>query len=95
MASIRRLKKDINYVSSAIISDCFRYCVISGKDDEEVREIIRDTITTRDELLVRTRGAKRLKDRKEIRNNFKAIFRDLLSNADAAFNKLSGIIKAV
>lgn len=94
MASIKRLKKDIDYLTFSVIADCFNYSIVTGKNNEQVSEIVRDIIATRNDLFDRVHGAKRLEDKKEIRNYFKAIFKDLLISADAAFTKLSEVVKA-
>lgn len=94
MASIKRLKKDIDYLTFSVIADCFNYSIVSGKNNSQVSEIVKDIIATRNDLLDRVRGAKKLKDKKEIKNYFKAIFKDLLTSADNAFTKLSEVVKA-
>lgn len=93
MASIRRLKKDIDYLTLTVIADCFNCSIVSGKKNDEVSAIVNDTIAFRNTLLDRVRGAKKLENKKEIKNYFKAISNDLFSGVDAAFTKLSGVIK--
>ncbi len=94
MASIRRLKKDIDYLTFSVIADCFNYSIVSGKNDEEVSGIVKDIIATRNGLLDRVRAAKKLEDKKEIKNYFKAVSNDLMRSVDASFTKLSEIVKA-
>lgn len=94
MASVKRLKKDIDYLTFSVIADCFNYSIVSGKNNEGVSGIVNDIIATRNSLLDRVRGAKKLKDKKEIKNYFKAISNDLMSSVDASFTKLSEIVKA-
>ncbi len=94
MASIRRLKKDIDYLTFSVIADCFNYSIVSGKNNDGVSGIIKDIIATRNGLLDRVRGVQKLEDKKEVRNYFKAVSNDLMSSVDAAFTKLSEIVKA-
>ena len=94
MASVKRLKKDIDYLTFSVIADCFNYSFVSGKSNDEVSGIVKEVIAVRNSLLDRVRGAKKLEDRKEIKNYLKAIYNDLMSNVDAAFTKLSEIVKA-
>ncbi|MCX4290508.1 MAG: hypothetical protein OSJ36_01775 [Odoribacter sp.] len=94
MASVKRLKKDIDYLTFSVIADCFNYSFVSGKSNDEVSGIVKEVIAVRNGLLDRVRGAKKLEDKKEIKNYFKAIYNDLMSNVDAAFTKLSEIVKA-
>ena len=88
MASVKRLKKDIDYLTFSVIADCFNYSFVSGKSNDEVSGIVKEVIAVRNSLLDRVRGAKKLEDKKEIKNYFKAIYNDLMSNVDAAFTKL-------
>lgn len=93
MASIKRLKKDIDYLTFSVIADCFNYSIISGKNNEQVSGIVKDIIATRNSLRDRISEGKRLADKKEIKNHYKAIFKDLLISADGAFTKLSEVVK--
>lgn len=88
------MKKDIDYLTFSVIADCFNYSFVSGKSNDEVSGIVKEVIAVRNSLLDRVRGAKKLEDKKEIKNYFKAICNDLMSNVDAAFTKLSEIVKA-
>ena len=42
MASIRRLKKDVDYLTFSVIGDCFNYSIISGKNNPHVSEIVKN-----------------------------------------------------
>lgn len=88
------MKKDIDYLTFSVIADCFNYSIVSGKNNDEVSGVIKDIIATRDGLLDRVRSAKKLEDKKECKNYFKAVSNDLMSSVDAAFTKLSEIVKA-
>ena len=92
MASIRRLKKDVDYLTFSVIADCFNYSVVSGKSNAQVAEIVKQSVTTRNELRSRISGAKKV-EKKDKKAYFKAIFKDLLVNTDAAFTKLSETVK--
>lgn len=88
------MKKDIDYLTFSVVADCFNYSIVSGKNDEEVSGIVKDIIATRNGLLDRVRAAKKLEDKKGIKNYFKAVSNDLMRSVDASFSKLSQIVKA-
>lgn len=88
------MKKDIDYLTFSVVADCFNYSIVSGKNDEEVSGIVKDIIAMRNGLLDRVRAAKKLEDKKEIKNYFKAVSNDLMRSVDASFSKLSQIVKA-
>lgn len=92
MASIKGLKKDIDYLTFSVVADCFNYSIITSKKDAEVAGIIQNVINTRNDLRERVSGAKRI-DQKERKAYFKSIFKDLLINIDGAFTKLSETVK--
>lgn len=93
MASIRRLKKDIDYLTFSVIGDCFNYCIITGKDNPKVSEIVKNIIASRNDLRNRISSAGKFKDKKEVKKYFNGIFRDLLSGVDRAFTELSEVVK--
>lgn len=93
MANIRQLKKDIDYLTFAVIDDCLTYNIIIEKNDEKVEEIIRETVSLRNSLRDRINAAPKMENRKEIRNYYREIFKDLMINVDAAFTKLSETVK--
>lgn len=93
MASIKRLKKDIDYLTYSVIADCFNYSFISGKNDDQVSEIVKNIIETRNDLRNRINSAAKFENKKEVKNYYTSIFRELLTKVDEAFNQLSGVVK--
>lgn len=92
MSSIKRLKKDIDYLTFSVVADCFNYSFVTGKCNDEVAGIVQNIINTRNELRGRVSASKRM-DKKERKAYFKSVFKDLLINIDGAFNKLSETVK--
>ena len=90
MASLRTIKKDIDFLVSEVISDCwvFMYINPEEKTDEAV-SIINDAVVLRNELFERVNS-------KEIecpKKHYKAISQDLLKGVDALFIRISGLTK--
>lgn len=92
MSSIRRLKKDIDYLTYSVVADCFNYSVMSGKNEDEISEIVQNIINTRNELRNRVNAGRQL-PKAEKQPHFKAVFKDLMISADGAFSKLSELVK--
>lgn len=90
MASIRRLKKDIDYLTFAVIADCFNYNCYNPKNSEVI-EIVKDMVATRNDL--RSRVNKPDVEAGELKGYYKGIFNEIISKTDASFTKLSEIIK--
>ena len=92
MASIKRLKKDIDYLTFSVVADCFNYSIVTGKTSDKVSGIVQNIINSRNELRQRVNQGKGTpKGEKKI--YYKSIFKDLLVSVDSAFNQLSETVK--
>ncbi|MGB5989163.1 MAG: hypothetical protein WBG43_05445 [Marinifilaceae bacterium] len=91
MASIKRLKKDVDYLAFAVIADCFNYNSYNP-GNEEVFEIVKDTIALRNELRYRISNPEPKEDG-ELKAIYKCIFNEAIAAADDSFIKLSEAIK--
>jgi len=90
MASIRRLKKDIDFFVEEVISDCCSYMyVYPDKKREEAIQIIHEAIELRNKLFGEVNNPQD-NPRKEY---YKAINNELLEGVDALFLKISGLTK--
>ncbi|KAF5048674.1 MAG: hypothetical protein KA300_00880 [Bacteroidales bacterium] len=90
MASLRTIKKDIDFLVSEVISDCwvFMYINPEEKTDEAV-SIINDAVVLRNELFERVNS----KEIESPKKHYKAISQDLLKGVDALFIRISGLTK--
>lgn len=90
MASIRRLKKDIDFFIEEVISDCctFMY-VYPDKKREEAVEIIQDTVALRNKLY----GEANNPQENSRKAYYKAINKELLEGIDALFQRISELTK--
>ena len=54
MASVRELKKDIDYLVFEVISDCLLYSDVNpAENDDAVTTIIQDAVSFRNDLIAR------------------------------------------
>lgn len=88
MASIKNLKKDINYTLGDLIEECYVWELLNPKADSKKSEaIIDEAIETFDSLIARVHA----KDVENKKAHFKAISADLEAKAGeivAKINKL-------
>jgi hypothetical protein len=90
MASLRVIKKDIDYLVSEVISDCWTFLYINtDKKTEDVVAIMNDAIALRNDLFERVNA--RVKE--NVKAHFKAINKDLLSGVDGLFQRISALTK--
>lgn len=94
MASRRRLKKDINFLTYEVISNCYAYVYVSQDAKmDEVENIIKDIVKLRNDLVSRTNHPDGKDNPKMVKAYYKKIFKELLDGADDCFAKLSELIK--
>ncbi|MCL2502417.1 MAG: hypothetical protein FWE30_02455 [Bacteroidales bacterium] len=88
MASLRRLKKDIDFLVEEVISDCCTFMYLyPDKKREEAIQIIQDAVELRNRLYAKVNHPQ--DNPKKL--YYKAINRELLEGVDASFEKISGL----
>lgn len=94
MASIRQLKKDIDYLVSQVVIDCFLYNrFVEGAREEAAHEIMEEILALGGELRKRVNRTGEPKDSKTLRNHYRAIGLDLLAGCDKAYSKLGKLME--
>jgi hypothetical protein len=92
MAKIRRLKKDIEFITFEVVSDCFSALELyPDRKKTEIYTIISDAVNNGNDLMEKV-NQKNLGDKKETKKHYKGIYTDLLKGADDQFSRLSKII---
>lgn len=94
MASVRNLKKDIDYLVFEVISDCFTVMSVQPLDkSDELAEVVADAVKMRNELFSRIKHPGGNKNPELTKAYYKKIKLDLLEGIDALFERLSKIAK--
>jgi hypothetical protein len=89
MASIRLLKKDIDYLVSEVVSDCCTFTVLyPEKKQEEALDIINGVLDLRNDLISRVNHPEG-----KVKAHYQAVFTDLLKGVDESFKKISALTK--
>lgn len=92
MASIRELKKDIDYLIFEVISDCFVYSGLHPDNkSEELSAIITDAVEFRNDLIARVNNPDGKDNPKIVKAYYKSVEKDLLTGVDKLFTRLSSI----
>lgn len=87
MASIRDLKKDINFLTDAIVNDAFMVEALYKVEDKVILSIIEEAMENHTSLMDRARK------RGEKGAFYKEIRRDLIAKTDATFKKIAELTK--
>ncbi|MEI6050600.1 MAG: hypothetical protein WCS03_17015 [Bacteroidota bacterium] len=94
MASVRELKKDIDYLTFEVISDCFVYSgVHPDNQSDELSAIISDAVNFRNDLIARVNNPDGKDNPKIVKAYYKSVEKDLLTGVDNLFNRLSSLSK--
>jgi hypothetical protein len=94
MASIRELKKDIDYLTFEVISDCFTYSgVHPDNQSDELSAIISDAVNFRNDLIARVNNPDGKDNPKIVKAYYKTVEKDLLIGVDKLFDRLSSLTK--
>lgn len=91
MASIRRLKKDIDYLTFAVIDDSLN-CLAYGQSTDNVADIVEGVINKRNDLRRRVNEGKSVV-KGERKAYYKGICKDLMESVDQSFTQLSELVK--
>jgi len=92
MASVKDLKKDIDYLVYEVISDCFTVMSVQASDkSEELAELVGDAVRLRNELFSRVKHPGGKEDPKLMKEYYRKIRTDLLKGVDQLFERLSKI----
>ncbi len=94
MASIRELKKDIDYLVFEVVSDSLTYAGISQENDsEEISAIIEDAVDLRNSLFARISNRPSSDDAAEVKSYYRSVRKDLFEGVDRLFTRLSDLPK--
>lgn len=92
MTSRRRLKKEIDYVVSDLVLDCFTYTNLYQKpNDEEALQIVQDTLTLRNQLRDQANHPEKKGDSTS-KSYYDNLAKTLLEGVDAGYEKLGKLL---
>ena len=93
MTSRRRLKKEIDYVVSDLILDCFTYTSLYQKpNDDEAYKIVQETLTLRNELRDLANHPEKKGESGTVKSHYDNIAKTLLDGVDAGYGKLGKLV---
>jgi hypothetical protein len=90
MANRRNLKKDLNWLTEEVISDCLIYMDFNQVDDEKpLATIINDIIVKRDELIGKINIPTSKMKRGDVKKMYSEMVKDLFVTTNNCFENLS------
>jgi hypothetical protein len=92
MASVRELKKDIDFLVFEVISDCFVYSNLHPDNkSDELTTLISDAVELRNDLIARVNNPDGKDNPKIVKAYYKSVAKDLMLGVDKLFERLSAI----
>ena len=93
MASIRDLKKDIDYLVSLVVVDCFQYVTyFDNADKEAAYKIVENILAERNELRKRANHPDGKDNPKLVKKFYHKVAEDLMKACDKAYAELGALI---
>jgi len=93
MASRQRLKKEIDYVVSDLILDCFTFINMRAKtENEDVLQIVQDTLNLRGDLINQVNHPENKTETQTVKNYFDNIAKVLIDTVEESYVKLGKLI---
>jgi len=94
MATVRRLKKEIEVMSSQLIGDCIDYLdTFEDKKDVSVLSIIEEAVLLNNTMLDRACRPDGKNNPKLVKQHYRKLKIDFIKGLDQAYGKLEGLLK--
>jgi hypothetical protein len=94
MATVRRLKKEIEFMSSQLIGDCIDFLeTFEDKKDTTLLSVIEEAVLLNNTMLDRACHPDGKDNPKLVKQHYRLLKTDFIKGLDQAYAKLEGLIK--
>lgn len=93
MASVRGIKKDIDYLVEEVLSDSMMIIYFHPERKDKVIKIMEETVAMRNDLIHRANNPAEKRNKSLVRKHYAQIRREMFSGTDDKFNQLSTLCK--
>ena len=94
MANVRRLKKEIEFMSSQLIGDCIDFLeTFDDKEETSLLSIIEEAVLLNNAMLDRVCHPDGKDIPKLVKQHYRQILIDFIRGLDQAYAKLEGLVK--
>lgn len=92
MASIKNLKKDINYLIDEVIGICLLHQYTRGPENQdELENLINEMVAYREELISKVNNPEKTDGKKQLKGYYRRLFDELLEKVNKAFETLNTV----
>ena len=93
MASVKSIKKDIDYLVSEVISDSYLTIYFHPEKKEKAVEVMEAAVALRNQLVVKANNPAEKNNPHLVKRHYGQLRRELLEGVDGLFQKISEICK--
>ncbi|MDL2262709.1 hypothetical protein LJC11_04310 [Bacteroidales bacterium OttesenSCG-928-I21] len=94
MANRKELKKDLNWLTYEVISDCLTYVELNPEQDEKpIADIITKIISEREAAFAKINQATSKMDKKEVKKMYNTTIHNFLDTVHNGLDQLSKLAK--
>lgn len=94
MASLRRLKKDIDYLVNEVVYDSYMAFYINPDKKDEVVGIMEDAVNARNEFYEMANHPAEKHNKSLVKKHYAFLRNELMERIDGLFDRLSSVVNA-
>ena len=92
MASLRRIKKDIEYLVNEVIYDCYVALYFNQEKKDETFGVVEDAVALRNELVEMANHPAEKHNKSLVKKHYAFVRNELMERIDGLFEKLSDVV---
>ncbi len=93
MASKQRLKKEIDFIVSDLVIDCFTFMTMQqNTENPEILKIVEDTLNLRNELRFKVNHPETKEETQTVKSYYDNIAKVLVSSIEGSYEKLGAFV---
>lgn len=93
MASLRLIKKDIDYLVGEVVSDCYLSIYFHPEKREEIVAVMQKAVALRNDLFEKVNNPAEKYNKSLVKKHFAFIRQEMFTQVDAMFETLSALNK--
>lgn len=92
MASLRRIKKDIEYLVNEVVYDCYIALYFNQEKKDEILGVVEDAVALRNELIEMANHPAEKHNKSLVKKHYAFVRNELMERIDGLFEKLSDVV---
>jgi len=93
MASIRNIKKEIDYLTEEVISNCYLTIYFQPEKKEAVLKLMQEAVKLRNDLIDRSNNPVEKNNGSLVKKHYAQIRKEMLEGVDSIFIKLGNAVQ--